>query len=270
MNVKNILFTLMMLLVIFVFTACGRSTEEKIYNHLEEAVLLEGEFKEQQKPISKLEKKEQEIYEEIISLDTDEFADIENLSEQAMQIIDERREKLELEKESIENSQKEFLKIEDLIGQIEDQTSKSIANELFETMSSRYEEYTTLNDLYKQTLELEEDLYKMLKDEEAEQEDVEKKIKEINEGIEDIIEANENFNTYTSKYNTLKKKLYSKFGYEIAETDDSNKEEQNEDQSDESDKQSKRDGSRNKDHQDKDSKGKKSSDKESERDKKEN
>src|SRR5690625_6238030 len=72
MPFKKTLLLLTISLVTFL-TACNSgSTEEKIHGHLEEAVTIEADFEKHQNEITDLEKKEQELYSEIIDLSSEE------------------------------------------------------------------------------------------------------------------------------------------------------------------------------------------------------
>src|SRR5690625_2247349 len=119
------------------FSACSDSTEEQIHTHLEEAVAQEAEFEEQQQQITELEQREQELYSEIIQLDMDDFDQIKTLSEEALEVIDERAEKITQERESIESSQESFQLTEDLIAEL-DEGVKEKGEEMYNVMESRY------------------------------------------------------------------------------------------------------------------------------------
>nr|WP_245831815.1 YkyA family protein [Oceanobacillus senegalensis] len=145
--------------------ACiGETTEEKIHKHLEKAVKLEEDFEEQQSEITKLEIKEQEIYKQIIDLGMDEFEKIVNLSEQAIEIIDERSDLMALEKESILKSKEEFQNIEKLITNIEDKNVRSKVEEMYRVMNNRYSTYEKLNNSYVTSLQLEKNYMKCYKE----------------------------------------------------------------------------------------------------------
>src|SRR5699024_8530409 len=111
MRAKKGLFIVVMFLMVIIFVACRQSTVEKIFNQLEEAVLLKEEFEKKKKTISDLKKQKQEIYEKIINLDMEKFSEIKKLSDQAIEMIDERKELLDIEKDSMEASKEEFLKV---------------------------------------------------------------------------------------------------------------------------------------------------------------
>ncbi|WP_240510147.1 YkyA family protein [Virgibacillus profundi] len=207
MAIKKLLFILIISMAIL--SACsGETTEEKIHNHLEEAVSLEEGFESQQSEITKLEKEEQKLYSQIIDLGMDDFDKIKELSSQAIEIIDERAEKIAKEKESIDASQEEFNKTQDLIENLEDPDVKDKAEKMDEIMDNRYEAYNTLHTAYTKSLELEKELYTMLQSEELEQEELTAQIDTINESYQHVLEANEQFNENTVEYNALKEEFY--------------------------------------------------------------
>lgn len=184
------------------------SAEERIYTHLEETVAIEEDFKAQQKEITDLEKQEQEIYSQIIEMDIEEMDGIIKLSEEAAALIDERKEKLEIEKNSLESAKDEFQSVEALIEDLEEEALKEKAKELYEVMMDRYASYDELYEAYTQSLELEKELYTLLQEEELEQETLNKQIVQINDSYEKILSFNEDFNKYTTQYNELKKEFY--------------------------------------------------------------
>lgn len=203
---RSIIYSIILLTVL---TACsGTPVDEKIYNHLEEAVVIEAEFEQQQAEIAELEKKEQSIFEEIITIEKQNLDEIEKLSEQAIGIIEERLDKVYAEKESIESAKEEFVKIEDLIDQLPDEDLIGKASDMYDSMIERYDLYEDLNKNYVQSLVLEEELYTLLPKEETEQEEVRSLIEEINESYTIVLELNDLFNENTTEYNALKKEFY--------------------------------------------------------------
>lgn len=187
---------------------CGNSPETEIYSHLEEAVKLEKGFQEQQGDITQLEQKEQEIYKEIIELGIDELDQIKKLSEDALASIEERVQKIKLEKESLDASREEFEKSKKYIEKIDDEKTKEKAQTMYETMKKRYDAYDELHAAYNETLALEKGLYELLQLEELEQEELQKHIEDVNLKYQEVIKVNEDFNTYTTEYNALKKDFY--------------------------------------------------------------
>ncbi|WP_270182053.1 YkyA family protein [Alkalihalobacillus sp. CinArs1] len=185
----------------------GESTEEKMYNHLEEAVALEDQFREQQEPLAKAEKKEQGLYDEIVALSMDEFDKIKSLSEEAEALTEKRLEYLNNEKESIDKAYEEFENTKELSEDLEGEVQKS-ANTLIEKMDKRYEAYQTLYKEYKAAIELDKKLYSMLQDKELTLEQLQEQIKSVNDQYTKVSEQKEKFNTYTTEFNEAKKAFY--------------------------------------------------------------
>lgn len=209
MNFKKHLSFLFILSIAVVLTACSNTTtSEKIYNHLEKAVELEDAFENQQDAIVKLEKKEQELYSKIIDLGMDEFDEIKELSNKALKSIEKRSKKIEMEKESIHASKKEFTKVNDLIEQLDDKKAKETAEKMYAVMMDRYNAYDKLYEAYSKSLKLETKLYKMLQKEDLDQKDLSKHIKKLNKSYEKVIDTNKKFNSHTAEYNELKENFY--------------------------------------------------------------
>ncbi|MCR1835844.1 YkyA family protein [Oceanobacillus caeni] len=198
------------LFILIVLSACKHTTaEEEIYTYLEEAVRIESEFIGQQNKITNLEAEEQKIYKQIIDLGTDNKDEIKKLAKEAIGNINKRSELIDMEKENMESSKEVFQKTEDYIEKIKDQDARRIAGKLYNKMEKRYLSYNELNKTYIVSLELETELYEMLQKQDLKQEDLTKQINKINKGYEKVLDANEKFNTYTIKYNELKREFYT-------------------------------------------------------------
>lgn len=194
--------------VIGLLSGCGKSVEEEIYTHLENAVSLEAAFEEQQQPLVDLEKKEQGIYEKIIKLGMSEFEQIKLLSQEAIVVVDERETRIEKEKESIDESKEEFLLTKSKVADLENQKVKADAEELIKIMNDRYVSYEQLYNYYKDAIGLDRELYKMFQKEELTLEQLEEQVKKINEMYDNVVKENEKFNTLTDTYNKKKKEFY--------------------------------------------------------------
>lgn len=199
--------TVFLFMLIILLNACGsETTEEQIHQYLEEAVELEEDFLTYEEEIASLEQEEQDIYETITDLD--DFSRIKELSKEALDIIQERSDKLNQERDSIEASEEAFQKSKPLIADLDEKNVRKKAIEMYDVMNERYEAYAHLYELYKDSLSLEEELYTFLQEKDAEPKDVTNKIADINEYYEEIHDATEAFSTYTTRYNELKKEFY--------------------------------------------------------------
>src|SRR5699024_218442 len=128
-----------------ILTACNSgSTEEKIHGHLEEAVTIEADFEKHQNEITDLEKKEQELCSDMIDVIHKEFDEIKQATQEGSESMDERTDKSEWEKESIEASQDEVEKTDQLIDKLEDEKAQDKGKEMYDVMMERYKSYESL------------------------------------------------------------------------------------------------------------------------------
>lgn len=208
MSVKKIALYIGLSLVLFLSACGGQSSEEKVYDHLEEAVQLEADFVSQQDVITDLEKQEKELFDQVIALEMKDFEKIKELAQDALDLNEQRLEEINTEKDSIDKSREEFEKAEDNIEKIEDEAVQNKAQDMYDVMIHRYEAYNSIYDAYTQSLEEEETLYTMFQDEEISQEEYTEQTTKVNASYEVMLEENEVFNNETSKFNELKKEFY--------------------------------------------------------------
>src|SRR5699024_11092251 len=183
---RKIVFLMAGFGMLLAVTGCfGKSsTEEKIFDVLEETVTLEEPFVEQQEDITSLEEREKEIFDEITSLPSDEMDEIQGLAQEAIEGIEKREGYIKTEKESMDASQEEFDKVPSLVEDVEDEKVQEEAEKVVEMMNDRYEKFEKLHTTYKETLELEKELYTLLESEDSEMSDVTDQIIELNENYE--------------------------------------------------------------------------------------
>lgn len=205
---KRTIFLILFMFMITAIIGCNRQTPaEKIVNHLEQTIVLEQTFEEEQKKINELELKDQELYEEIITLDLEEFEKIVSLSTEAIEYLDERFDHLQIEKESIEASEKEFLKIEPLIKELTDE-QKEYGEAMFAAMKSRFNAYDDVYESYELSIKQTKKLYESLQNKEIDEKDIVSLITKVNDSYELVFEANDLFNEKTEQYNDHKQKFY--------------------------------------------------------------
>lgn len=216
---KRMSFFLICFATIMIVSGCINSSSpvEDIYEVLEQVVAAESSFEQQQDPLVDLEKKEQELYSEIIALGMKEFDQIVELSNEAIAAVEQRKELMNQEQESIEASKQQFEGFLPLIEKLEDEDVKKIATDLYEIMMARYEAHDLLYTHYLQGLEYDVELYTMFQKEDLSIDDLEAQITKINETYKIVLEANEKFNEKTKSYNETKLKFYEAAGLEISE-----------------------------------------------------
>src|SRR5699024_4531618 len=137
------------LAVTFVLVACSEDdVHEEISTHLETTVEIERTFEEHQENIFALEKEDEDIYNEIISLGTNDYERVVSLTEQAIDLLEKREEEIKLEKASLTESREEFEQIEDLLDDITDADEQQQTEKLYETMMNRYQAYDEVYERY--------------------------------------------------------------------------------------------------------------------------
>lgn len=213
---KSCLIFVILIGVLFLSGCFNQSTPvDKIYDILEKVVSTESGFKEQQEPLVELEKQEKEIYDKIISLGMKESDEINKLSDQAIAIVDKRKDHIDKEQNSIAASKKEFQKTRPLINEIEEQALKEKAQKLYDTMTERYKIHDELYQHYLKGVQLDRELYLMFKDKDLQLEELDAQITKINEIYTEILKDNEEFNKITKEYNDAKLSFYKESGIKV-------------------------------------------------------
>lgn len=179
---------------------------EDIYHHLEKAVSLEADFEKQQNPLSKAENEEYEIYDKILGLT--EIEEISELALEAEQLAASRKVMIEKERESIQAAYDEFALIQPIIDTIEVDDLRKISEELVEAMDERYQKYLTLHNEYKEAIDLDLQLYELVRKEDLTIEELEEGHEKVNTSYEKINSLKEQFNQFTVQYNDLKRQFY--------------------------------------------------------------
>ncbi len=193
--------------ILVFLAACGQKPADYVYKHLEKAVELEEPFEQQQEPLQEAEKKENEIFQEIVALGMGEIEEISRLADEALRSIDARAAMVETEKESIEASIEEFRLIEEQAKKVEENLNEQLIK-LEETMEGRYKSYHALYEAYQDALEKDRALFQMLTEEELTLEQLQSQIDLVNDSYEKVSAQKEEFNRLTSEYNEGKRSFY--------------------------------------------------------------
>ncbi|WP_017727124.1 YkyA family protein [Halalkalibacterium ligniniphilum] len=196
------------LLLMGMMIGCANTASEEVFVHLEEAVELENAFAEQQQLLLSAEEKEHALYEEMIALGMEAYEEIVERSNEAIALVEERLRIMDVEKESIEASYKEFREVEAYVSEVDEGAPRNQLKVLVETMSKRYDRYQLLYTNYREAAELDRALYEMLQDKELTIEALQKQINKVNEKYATVDEHKEAFNELTRAYNETKKSFY--------------------------------------------------------------
>ncbi|WP_066066320.1 YkyA family protein [Neobacillus soli] len=210
-------FILLVLAIVIIFAGCSKQKTpvEKMYDVLEKVVASEKGFEEQQDPLVSLEKKEKEIYDQIIELGMKEYDQIVKLADEAISLADDRKEHIEKETKSIKESEKEFKKAAELIGELDDPALAKLVQELYDTMMERYRAHEVLVKEYSEAITADKELYGMFKNKNLPLDNLEAQVEKLNESYKKVFEENEKFNKLTEKYNDQKLSFYKKAGLKM-------------------------------------------------------
>lgn len=185
---------------------------EKIYDVLEKVVSSEKGFEEQQEPLVSLEKKEKEVYDQMIGPGIKQNEQIVKLADEALSMADQRKIHMQKETDSLRKSEKEFKQVAGIKDTIEESELKKMANELYDIMIKRYRAHDMLFNEYSEALKYDNELYKMFKSKILPLRDLEAQVKKLNKTYQKVYDANENFNNLTNRYNEKKLEFYKKSG----------------------------------------------------------
>jgi methyl-accepting chemotaxis protein len=214
---RTFLYLLLLVVILIALGGClnQKTTPEQMYEVMEKVVLEESTFENQQSPLVKAEKKEKQLYDQILSLGMKEHEQIVKLADEALLLVEERKTLMASETASIEKSEVQFEKLLPYIEKLEEPSLKKEAKKLYEVMIKRYRLHEDLNIAYSQALQFDKELYQLFKRNDLSMDELENQINQINEIYEKIYDINKQFNVNTEKYNDLKLVFYQKAGFKI-------------------------------------------------------
>ncbi|MHC0038603.1 YkyA family protein [Pseudoneobacillus sp. C159] len=192
-----------------------KAIPEKIYEIMEKVVIAEKTFETQQLPLVQAEKKEKQLYDQIISLGMKESEQIAQLADVALKSVENRAALMDSETESIEQSKQQFEEVKPLIEKLNEPELQQSAVQSYDVMMERYALHTELQSAYSKALDLDKELYNLFKNQDVTMEKLESQINEINANYKKIHKINDQFNAKTEEYNQLKLIFYQKAGLNI-------------------------------------------------------
>ncbi|MDQ0253883.1 tetratricopeptide (TPR) repeat protein [Evansella vedderi] len=209
--------TLVMFLLMVILAACSEeqppNPAEFMYEHFEEAVVIERAVEEIQVPLTEAENNEFEWYEEMLALS--DLEEIEALAAQAIESAEERRALMDEEKEIIDNAFQEFQQAIDFIEDFQDEVVKEQAEDIVRMMEERHQTYQDLYNKYMETIDMDIELYTLIYQEELTIEELQEKHDLVNEAYQQINELNNQFNEITAEFNNAKREFYENAGLEV-------------------------------------------------------
>lgn len=210
---KRIVSVLLAAGAVGLLTGCNDENHaEYMYDHMEESVSIEMDMADIQEPLQSMEQEELSMYEEMLEIS--EIEEIEPIAENAIASAEERRSMMEEEQDIMERSYEEFNEARDYIDDLEEEVVP-YAEDAVSAMDIRYEHYQELHEAYLASIELDIELYNMMKDEDVEIESLEEQHDSVNEAYEEISSLNDTFNELTRDYNDTKMDFYEAAGLNV-------------------------------------------------------
>ncbi|MGG0516465.1 YkyA family protein [Bacillus pseudomycoides] len=195
----------------------GQKPEANLYVAFENAAKQEKTMYEDTKKLAELEKQGQELYTQITLEGKENNQVVKEKLDQAVTNINDREKVLEKEKATLENAQNEVKSVDKYIKKLEDKKLQEQAEKVQDMYKNRAESFKKLHDDYKNSLQLEQELYKMLQAKDEKLKSIQEKVKTVNQSYEQIHSDQDRFNTYTNEYNQNKLAFYKQANINIKE-----------------------------------------------------
>lgn len=187
----------------------GASAHEQLSEALSTIYEEEKGYREAQKELASLEKKEQQTFNEVMALTQEDTEKVKTFVSELNDSVEQRLALLEEEKQSMKNAEEKVSAIEDVASDVKDDKSKTSIKELDKALDDRYAAHDKVSTEYEALTEKQTVLYEMLLNEETKQEDLQKQVAEVNSQNDKVQEAIQTFNDSTIAINELKSDVYS-------------------------------------------------------------
>lgn len=208
MKIIKFIIPLSMLLLL---TACsfGESTEEKLSNVLTEIYETEKGYREVQPLLAETELKELTNFQSMMELSQDQQDELSAQVEATATLLEERLALVKKEKESIAKANEKLVDLEAVISDAKEESDKESIRLVEEALKNRYAAHDKLVEQYNSLASLQESLYNMLVDEEANVTSIQEKVAEVNKQNEVVQQSVKEFNDLTTHLNEVKDQAFS-------------------------------------------------------------
>lgn len=206
-KIINILF--LSLLLLFVTGCVDRELNvvESMLEHIEGSAKMEDNLLKE-KELLELKGEENAIFQEIVSLEIGNKEENERLTNEAIEIAKKRLFLAKEELELLKKAYTEFEKTKIISLELKKEETKKQYKKVSDLMEIRVKKQEDVYNLYVKTTNLDIELYRLLKEEDLNLEEIETQIEKINESYELLKKELDDFNSKTEQYNEERKKLY--------------------------------------------------------------
>lgn len=197
--------------MLLLLTACsfGESTEEKLSNVLTEIYETEKGYREVQPLLAETELKELTNFQSMMELTQDQQDELSAQVEATATLLEERLALVKKEKESIAKANEKLVDLEAVISDAKEESEKESIRLVEEALKNRYAAHDKLVEQYNSLASLQESLYNMLVDEEANVTSIQEKVAEVNKQNEVVQHSVKEFNDLTTHLNEVKDQAFS-------------------------------------------------------------
>lgn len=197
--------------MLLLLTACsfGESTEEKLSNVLTEIYETEKGYREVQPLLAETELKELTNFQSMMELTQDQQDELSAQVEATATLLEERLALVKKEKESIAKANEKLADLEAVISDAKEESEKESIRLVEEALKNRYAAHDKLVEQYNSLASLQESLYNMLVDEEANVTSIQEKVAEVNKQNEVVQHSVKEFNDLTTHLNEVKDQAFS-------------------------------------------------------------
>ncbi len=197
--------------MLLLLTACsfGKSTEEKLSNVLTEIYETEKGYREVQPLLAETELKELTNFQSMMELTQDQQDELSAQVEATATLLEERLALVKKEKESIAKANEKLADLEAVISDAKEESEKESIRLVEEALKNRYAAHDKLVEQYNSLASLQESLYNMLVDEEANVTSIQEKVAEVNKQNEVVQHSVKEFNDLTTHLNEVKDQAFS-------------------------------------------------------------
>ncbi|MFJ7970593.1 YkyA family protein [Psychrobacillus sp. NPDC096389] len=198
---------------VFLLSACsfGESTEEKLSNILTEIYNLEADYRDVQTQLAETEQKEQANFQSMMELTKDQKEELTTQVEETSLLLEERLTLVEKEAASIKSASEKLSAIDGLLSETDSESEKENIKKIEEAFKNRYTSYDDLSDQYQALASLQEKLYNMLIEDEAEVATIQEQLEEVNKQNDVVQQSVETFNELTTELNKVKEEVFTSF-----------------------------------------------------------
>ena len=196
--------------MLLLLSACsGDSTEQKLSNILSDIYDSEADYREVQAELAEIEIKEQANFQSMMELTKDQKEELTAQVEDTAKFLEERLALIEKERSSISEASAKLKDLEDVISEAKSEPEKQSVKKVQEALAKRYETYETLIVEYNNLAGLQEELYNMLINEDANVGIIQDQVAQVNKQNELVQQTVDQFNELTNTLNEVKQEAFA-------------------------------------------------------------